>query len=194
MNKVYHRFFAGAMKSQARWLNKMSERGYRLVNTEKTSYEFEECEPGKYEYCVEYVGDKSKENADSYKVFLEEIGYKVWYKNINLNYSTGKVAYNPFAEKGGRVISSETTLNRELFIIERTKDTKPFELHTSLEDKLKYYRRLRNGWIYIFGLFTVLFLLNRTFALGVIAAILFVPLIIFGIIIMKIRKEMKISE
>lgn len=194
MNKVYHRFFAGAMKSQARWLNKMSERGYRLVNTGKTSYEFEECEPGKYEYCVEYVGDKSKENADSYKVFLEEIGYKVWYKNINLNYSTGKVAYNPFAEKGGRVISSETTLNRELFIIERTKDTKPFELHTSLEDKLKYYRRLRNGWIYIFGLFTVLFLLNRTFALGVIAAILFVPLIIFGIIIMKIRKEMKISE
>lgn len=194
MNKVYHRFFAGAMKSQARWLNKMSERGYRLVNTGKTSYEFEECEPGEYEYCVEYVGDKSKENADSYKVFLEEIGYKVWYKNINLNYSTGKVAYNPFAEKGGRVISSETTLNRELFIIERTKDTKPFELHTSLEDKLKYYRRLRNGWIYIFGLFTVLFLLNRTFALGVIAAILFVPLIIFGIIIMKIRKEMKISE
>lgn len=194
MNKVYHRFFAGAMKSQARWLNKMSERGYRLVNTGKTSYEFEECEPGKYEYCVEYVGDKSKENADSYKVFLEEIGYKVWYKNINLNYSTGKVAYNPFAEKGGRVISSETTLNRELFIIERTKDAKPFELHTSLEDKLKYYRRLRNGWIYIFGLFTVLFLLNRTFALGVIAAILFVPLIIFGIIIMKIRKEMKISE
>ena len=182
------------MKSQARWLNKMSERGYRLVNTGKTSYEFEECEPGKYEYCVEYVGDKSKENADSYKVFLEEIGYKVWYKNINLIYSTGKVAYNPFAEKGGRVISSETTLNRELFIIERTKDTKPFELHTSLEDKLKYYRRLRNGWIYIFGLFTVLFLLNRTFALGVIAAILFVPLIIFGIIIMKIRKEMKISE
>lgn len=194
MNKVYHRFFAGAMKSQARWLNKMSERGYRLVNTGKTSYEFEECEPGEYEYCVEYVGDKSKENADSYKDFLEEIGYKVWYKNINLNYSTGKVAYNPFAEKGGRVISSETTLNRELFIIERTKDTKPFELHTSLEDKLKYYRRLRNGWIYIFGLFTVLFLQNRTIALGVIAAILFVPLIIFGIIIMKIRKEMKISE
>ena len=194
MKKVYHLFFAGAMKSQARWLNKMSERGYRLVNTGKTSYEFEECEPGKYEYCVEYVGDKSKKNADSYKVFLEEIGYKVWYKNINLNYSTGKVAYNPFAEKGGHVISSETTLNRELFIIERTKDTKPFELHTSLEDKLKYYRRLRNGWIYILGLFTVLFLLNRTFALGVIAAILFVPLIIFGIIIMKIRKEMKISE
>ena len=71
MSKIYHRFFAGAMKSQTRWLNKMAKRGYRLIKTGKTSYEFEICEPDSYEYYVEYIGDKSKENGDYYKIIVK---------------------------------------------------------------------------------------------------------------------------
>ena len=63
MSIVKRRFFAGFMGSQARWLNSMAQKGYRLIRTGKLEYEFEECESGKYIYTVEYA------------VFL----YKFWY-------------------------------------------------------------------------------------------------------------------
>ena len=82
MSKKYYRFFGGLLDAQARWLNKMSARGYRLVRTEKLLYEFEECQPNQVTYCVEFVGQKSREHAEAYRDFLEEMGYKVFYKNI----------------------------------------------------------------------------------------------------------------
>lgn len=194
MNKVYHRFFAGAMKSQARWLNKMAKRGYRLIKTGKMSYEFETCEPDSYEYCVEYIGDKSKENAEKYKHFLEDMGYVVFYKNINVNYNVGKVVYNPLAEKGGRIISNETTMGKELLIVERTKDMTPFELHTTTEDQRNYLIRLSKCWLCMFALFLLLYIITRNVVLGIIACILFIPLIFWGIKISKLKKEMQIRE
>ena len=62
----------------------MSEKGYRLVRTGKLLYEFEKCKPDEVTYCVEFIGEKSKENATDYAVFLEDMGYKVFFKNINL--------------------------------------------------------------------------------------------------------------
>ena len=88
--KCYH-FFGGLLNAQANWLNKMSEKGYRLIRAGKMLYEFEECKPNEVKYCVEFIGEKSKENAKDYSLFLEDMGYKVFFKNINLNYSVGKV-------------------------------------------------------------------------------------------------------
>ena len=51
-------------------------------------------------YCVEFIGEKSKENATDYADFLEDMGYKVFFKNINLNYSVGKVRLAPMGRKG----------------------------------------------------------------------------------------------
>lgn len=90
MSKKCYRFFGGLLNAQAKWLNKMSEKGYRLVRTGRVLYEFEECSPDEVTYCVEFIGEKSKENATDYAVFLEDMGYKVFFKNINLNYSVGK--------------------------------------------------------------------------------------------------------
>ena len=42
--KCYH-FFGGLLNAQANWLNKMSEKGYRLIRAGKMLYEFEECKP-----------------------------------------------------------------------------------------------------------------------------------------------------
>ena len=86
--KCYH-FFGGLLNAQANWLNKMSEKGYRLIRAGKMLYEFEECKPNEVKYCVEFIGEKSKENAKDYSLFLEDMGYKVFFKNINLNYSVG---------------------------------------------------------------------------------------------------------
>ena len=129
MSKKCYRFFGGLLTAQEHWLNKMSEKGYRLIRAEKMLYEFEACKPDQVKYCVEFIGQKSKANASDYHEFLEGMGYKVFYKNINLNYSVGKVRLRPWAEKGGRIATNATTFNRELLIVEKDNDGKPFELH-----------------------------------------------------------------
>ena len=137
MSKKCYRFFGGLLNAQAKWLNKMSEKGYRLVRTGRMLYEFEKCNPDEVTYCVEFIGEKSKENATDYANFLEDMGYKVFFKNINLNYSVGKVRLRPWAEMGGYIATNATTFNRELLIVEKANDGKPFELHTSYADKEK---------------------------------------------------------
>ena len=72
MSKKCYRFFGGLLNAQAKWLNKMSEKGYRLVRTGRVLYEFEECSPDEVTYCVEFIGEKSKDNATDYANFLEE--------------------------------------------------------------------------------------------------------------------------
>lgn len=140
MSKKCYRFFGGLLNTQEKWLNKMSEKGYRLVRTGKLLYEFEKCKPDEVTYCVEFIGEKSKESSIDYANFLEDMGYKVFFKNINLNYSVGKVRWRPWAERGGRIATNTTTFNREILIVEKANDGKPFELHTSYDDKEKYYR------------------------------------------------------
>ena len=56
--KCYH-FFGGLLNAQANWLNKMSEKGYRLIRAGKMLYEFEECKPNEVKYCVEFIGEKT---------------------------------------------------------------------------------------------------------------------------------------
>ena len=106
MSKKCYRFFGGLLTAQEHWLNKMSEKGYRLIRAEKMLYEFEACKPDQVKYCVEFIAQKSKANASDYHEFLEGMGYKVFYKNINLNYSVGKVRLRPWAEKGGRIATN----------------------------------------------------------------------------------------
>ena len=147
MGKTCYRFFGGMLRTQEKWLNKMSQRGYRLASAGKIAYRFTECKPGEVAYKVEFIGHKSSRNAQDYHDFLEDMGYRVFYKNINLNVSIGKIRYRPWAEKGGRIATNHTTFNRELLIVEKKNDGKPFELHTSQEDLAEYYRSVRNPWL-----------------------------------------------
>ena len=166
------RYFAGWMGRQAKWLNDMSRKGYRLVKVGKLEYEFEECKPDQYQYTVEYMGDQSFEEEQNYKAFLEEMGYRVFYKNINLDYSVGKLTYRPWADKGGRLSTNRTTYNRELLIVEKENDGRPFQLHTEAEDIMDYYRRLSYPWY-----FAVFFMLAGM----ILAWPLLLPVLLFGI-------------
>lgn len=107
MSKKRYRFFGGLLEKQANWLDKLPEKGYRLVRTGKLFYQFEKCRPNQVRYCVEFIGEKSKDNSKDYHGFLENMGYKVFYKNINLNYSAGKVRWRPWTEKGGRIATNK---------------------------------------------------------------------------------------
>ena len=194
MSKKCYRFFCGLLTAQENWLNKMSEKGYRLVRTGKMLYEFEECKSNQVRYCIEFIGQKSKDNAKDYYNFLEDMGYKVFCKNINLNYSVGKVRWRPWAEKGGRIATNATTFSRELLIVEKENDGKPFGLHTSYEDKEKYYSNLRNPWLLIFLMFAIFALVNCSIILGVFALISLCPIIIYQRQITKNRHEAKTKE
>ncbi len=194
MSKRCYRYYGGLLVSQANWLNKMAEKGYRLIRTGKMLYEFEECTPGQYQYCVEFVGQKSKESATDYAHFLEDVGYRVFFKNINLNWSVGKVVVRPWAEQGGRLATNSTTFNRELLIVEKETDGKPFELHTTYEDKSKYCRQMRRPWLYLFLVSVVLGILMRTWVWGVFGAISVAGLLMFQIKLFRLNKQAKTKE
>ena len=179
MSKKCYRFFGGLLTAQEHWLNKMSEKGYRLIRAEKMLYEFEACKPDQVKYCVEFIGQKSKANASDYHEFLEGMGYKVFYKNINLNYSVSKVRLRPWAEKGGRIATNATTFNRELLIVEKDNDGKPFELHTSYEDKENYYRNLRNPWLLILLMFAIFAVAKCSVVFGVLALVSLIPVLVY---------------
>ena len=189
-----YRFFGGLMKTQEKWLNKMSSKGFRLVRTGKLLYEFESCSPDEFQYRVEFIGQRSHTNAEDYRCFLEDLGYKVFYKNINLNYSIGKVNVRPWAEKGGRIATNSTTYNRELLIIEKENDGKPFEIYTSLRDRMWYYRQLQNPWIYFLAVFGAVGIILRSIVWGALAVPALVPIVIYQQKITKIKRELKYRE
>ena len=194
MSKKCYRFFGGLLNAQANWLNQMSQKGYRLVRTGRMLYEFEKCNPDEVTYCVEFIGEKSKDNATDYANFLEDMGYKVFFKNINLNYSVGKVRLRPWAEMGGCIATNATTFNRELLIVEKSNDGKPFELHTSYEDKENYYRNLRNPWLLILLMFAIFAVVNRSVVFGVLALVSLIPVLVYQTQVMQNKREGKTKE
>jgi hypothetical protein len=154
--KKYFRFFGSLLNTQEKWLNKMAHNGYRLIKTSKLSYEFEECKPDQYQYCVEFVANKSYKREKDYRKFLEDMGYTVFYKNINSNFSKYKVVWRPYGSGAGQISTNPGSYNKELFIVEKENDGRPFELHTTNEDKAAYYKPIRNSWLTLMILFLAL--------------------------------------
>ena len=194
MSKKCYRFFGGVLKAQENWLNKMSSKGYRLIRTTKAMYEFEECEPGKYFYKIEYIGNKSQESAKDYVDFLKDCQYKVFYKNMNLNYSIGKVTVRPWAEGKGKIATNSTTYNKELLIVEKENDGKSFELHTTHEDKKEYFKSMRKPWIYSFIIFTALYFVKYEPICLVLGGVSLLGILRFQIELMRLNKENNINE
>lgn len=160
MNKKAYRFFGGFLKAQERWLNKMADKGYRLVRTTRLMYEFETCQPSEYEYRVEFTAEKSLKQIEAYRRFLEEMGYRTFTKNINLNYSIGKVKWRPWAKGAGQIATCPGSYNKELLIVERKRDGKPFKMHTDLEDIVRYNRYLLKAYLFNGLAFGLALLLN----------------------------------
>lgn len=194
MNRKCYRFYGGFLSAQEKWLNAMSDKGYRLVRVGKLLYEFEPCEPGHWQYRVDFVAHKSRQDVEDYARFLHDSGYRTFFKNINLNYSFGKVRYRPWAEKGGRISTHASGFDRELIIAEKEDDGSPFELHTSYEDKISCCRALRSPWLYMFVLFALLGILNRAPVFIVFALISSVPALTYQLQLTKLKREARLKE
>ena len=153
--KRCYRFYFGFLTAQEKWLNKMARDGWRLVKTSQLSYDFEPCKPGEYEYRLEFIAQLSLSESKKYHDFLKDMGYDVIYKNFNLDWNTGKIRWRPFGKGMGQFSTSPGTFNRELLIVGKKKDGKPFELHSTNADKAKYLKVLRNAWLSATLLFLV---------------------------------------
>ncbi len=193
MEKRY-RYFWTLLAAQSRWLNKMADRGLRLSRTEKLLYEFQPCAPGQYRYCVECVAHLSREKAEDYARFLEDCGYRTWFKNANLDWNVGKVVGRPWAEPGGRLASNATTYNRELLIVEKENDGKPFRLHTALEDQIRYRKAQRRPALFLLAVMTPLAALTRSWPAALFAALALAVLIRHQLALARLKKQGGISE
>ncbi len=149
MSKIAIRYFFDFTEQQEKWLNEMAARGFRLVRCGKLIYNFEQCAPDEYQYCVEFVGDKPYSKHKDYKAFLAGLGYRVITKNVNLNWSVGKLRFRPWGDGAGMVATSPGAYNKELLIVEKRNDGKPFDLHTDTEDLAARFKTLRNAYSWV---------------------------------------------
>ena len=191
MRKSVRKFFWLFFTSQEQWLNRMSDEGWQLVGTTISGYEFEECEKGKYRYKVAYIANRSNESAEAYVKSLEDCGYRVLYKNANLNYSTGKVEYRPWAEEGGRIATEKTTLHKELLIIEKENDGTAFELCATFEQRYSSYNRLRLWGIIGLVVTAALAMVGKSIAWGIVVVLPLVWTVLFHREIGRLKKEVR---
>lgn len=83
--------------------------------------------------------------SKDYSEFLKSQGYNVFYKNLNLSWSIGKIRWRPYGVGAGQIATNPGSLNKELLIVEKRNDGESFELHSTVEDKISYYEPMRNS-------------------------------------------------
>lgn len=209
MSKIIFRYFFDFADGQKKWLNSMADSGYRLKKCGKVFYVFDECHPCEYEYAVEFVGHKAYSQAKEYRRYLESMGFRTFIKSINLNFSYGKIKWRPYAVGMGQIATSPGGFNKELLILEKKRDGKPFELHTDLTDKLDIYRRIKRA--YTWAVLIILLLEAMTFIpntssisdtmllavriiLLIAGGMLFTPLVKYSLMVKCLKDECKIYE
>lgn len=146
MSKKVFKVFIDAIDGQEKWINKMAAKGFRLCNTTRFFYEFEECVPLEYKYKVEFVAEKSPRALAEYRSFLSELGIQSITKAINLGkISFGQVRLRLYGEGMGKIATFPGSINSELLILEKKNDGKDFEVHTDASDVVVYYKRIRKA-------------------------------------------------
>lgn len=209
MSKTVFRYFFDFLDGQKKWLNSMAEQGYRLKKCGRMTYTFDECNPNEYEYTVEFIGDISYSKGKDYCGYLKSMGFRTFAKNINLNFSYGKIKWRPYAKAMGQIATSPGGFNKELLILEKKRDGKPFELHTDVRDKLDTYKTVRRA--YVWAVLLMLGLAVITFVPGILsvsitmtwvirAVILFfgilfvIPTVKYSSLVSRLKEESKTFE
>lgn len=209
MSKTVFRYFYDFLDGQENWLNRMAAQGYQLKKCARMTYTFDKSKPKEYEYAVEYVGDKAYSEVKDYRRYLESMGYGTFAKNINLNFSYGKIRWRPYAKGKGQLATSPGGFNKEILIIEKRRDGTAFELHTDRCDKLSTYQAVRRAYswavLIILALFAMSFLpdvsslsLTMLWVLRLILLLInilyIIPAMKYTSLISKLKAESKIYE
>lgn len=144
------KLFLNPIEGQEKWLNEKAKEGLRLSKVWRFIYEFEKCKPNQYQYAVDYIGNKSDTERQAYESLLGELGIRYYEKPLNLGQSSvGKIQYRPYANKGGKWATSRGMINRELLILEKENDGKPFNIYTNTRDKIMALQERRKPHFYL---------------------------------------------
>ncbi len=142
------KFFFSPVIGLTKWLNKMSDEGYRLMKVGNIFFYFDECEKGKYRYAVDYVANKSYSDLKDYESFLQESNIRCIEKQGSIGkVSFGNIRWRPFADKGAKIATSNGMIKREFLILEKENDGNPFEIYTTIEDKINALKIMRRPTI-----------------------------------------------
>lgn len=151
------RIFLNPIEGQEKWLNEKAAEGLRLLKVGRFFYEFEQCKINQYQYAVDYIGNNSNAQRKEYESFLDEVGINYFEKPLNIGqFSFDKVKYRPYANKGGKLATSWGMINRELLILEKECNGKPFNIYSNVEDKIQALKERRKPHIYLFILFLLM--------------------------------------
>lgn len=205
MSKRVFRYHFDFLDGQARWLNRMAARGWRLSQCGIMSYEFEPCEPGAYQYAVELVGDKTASQVDRYRALLRELGHRSWTKNLNANYSVGHVRWRPWIKGRASIATSSgigdtSRWNQELLIVERPAEDEPFLLHSDAADRLACCRAAQRS--YLWGVLVLAALLAVVLVQtglgacslplgGTLGALVLVFMVLYGVPAVKMTRKVR---
>ena len=111
-----------------------------------------------------------------------------------MNWNVGKVEVRPWAEPGGRLASNATTYDRELLIVEKANDGRPFELHTTSGDKVRYLKDCRRPALFLFAVMAALGVWTRAWAAWIFAAVALAALVRYQIALMRLEKQSEVEE
>ncbi|WP_052410425.1 DUF2812 domain-containing protein [Paenibacillus durus] len=142
------------------WLNDQASKGYRLARTSNLFYIFEDCEPSRYMYHVEFAADYTSKELKAYRESLTGAGIRTLTKNINFGkFAIGNVRYRPYGRRGASFASSPGNMNAELLIMEKYNDGLPFKVNTDRQVQIMYYQKIRSA----FAVVAILLLLTALF-------------------------------
>lgn len=142
--------FLDPIKGRERYLNRMAEKGYRLVKSGAFLHQFIESEDKNYRYNVEYIGHLNNEGRKKYIEFLDELGINSFSAPINMGkFAIGNVRFRPYADKDGMIATSMGMINREILISEKIDDGKFFETFSDDEDKIENLKKRTKPYIYL---------------------------------------------
>lgn len=157
MNKI--KFFLDPISNIEKYLNEMSEKGYRLKLVKGCFYEFEKTAI-KYRYTTQFIGANSSEENKKYMSMIEESEeYKVFRVPINQgNFDYGKMRVRPFTREKLKTATYWGNFNKEILVVEY-KDNESMKLLTNNCDMAKQYKDIRNAYLQGFiGLLPILLL------------------------------------
>ena len=98
MRKVIHKlFWIWDFDKEEKWLNEMAAKGLALTSVGFCRYEFEDCVPGEFKFCLEFLKNKfSKIENEKYIEFLEETGAEHIGTFLRLGYFRKRAAEDNF--------------------------------------------------------------------------------------------------
>ena len=213
------KFFFNPVVGLTKWLNEMSNKGYRLIKAGNTFYYFEECEKEKYVYAVDFVANKSYSELRDYEDFLKESNIRYIKRAASIGKVTkGNIRWRLYADRGSRIATSKGMIKKEFLILEKENDGKPFEIYANIEDKINALKTMRKPTIMMMFFIGLMLLINTNIIpqyqwslfkfdlfsetnkpvsliiLGLIELLSFINLIRFNLGIKRLKKEGEIHE